>query len=575
MTTGSTRPRAPGASRALARLRRIFSTYEPASATRKLELLGALARGRLETARAVLGLHEILCFLRAYPDDARVLAAVEGMLGRFDRRADLRAHRHALRQSGIAGTELRFTFFAGAALHLAQRWPERLSIAWEDFDARERLGWLLPLLTHPAERAAFDAAELGARPWLERFARGREAAFLVLRWHELAADEPIRSALYDDFDPPLRLAPGPDTPCRTREKLRLPSRELSVHYQTRPLARARPDLATELRRPPASVRAVSPREADAFIQLARDTMLPRERDLEVFAYASRADVRLVDAGDGLAFACIGVLPERRSLLEAVYGFLMLKNGVAVGYALASALYASSEIAFNVFETFRGGEAARTFGRLCAAVHALFGSDAFSVEPYQLGHDNDEGLGSGAFWFYQKLGFRPVDRDVVALMQRELGRMRARPGHRSSLATLRRLVRAHVFWPAPPRRRDVLGLLSVANVALHVSRHLQRYGADRERAQHACLAEAALRLGVAPAEVRRWAPAERQAWERWAPLVSLLPGVERWSRAERRALALVVRAKGAAEETDFVQRFQAHRRLRAAVLALAERPLALR
>src|SRR5260221_8761885 len=46
----------------------------------------------------------------------------------------------------------------------------------------------------------------------------------------------------------------------------------------------------------------------------------------------------------------------RSLLESVYGFLTLKNGVPMGYVLTSALYHSAEVAFNVFDTFRGAEA---------------------------------------------------------------------------------------------------------------------------------------------------------------------------------------------------------------------------
>jgi len=64
------------------------------------------------------------------------------------------------------------------------------------------------------------------------------------------------------------------------------------------------------------------------------------------------------------------------------------------------------------------------------------------------------------------------------------------------------------------------------------------------------------------------PAERQAFERWAPLALLLPGVRRWSAAERRALAGVMRAKGGRRESDFVRAFDAHAKLRVAVAALA-------
>ena len=61
----------------------------------------------------------------------------------------------------------------------------------------------------------------------------------------------------------------------------------------------------------------------------------------------RRTLRIVDCDNGLQFACLGVVPERRFLLEAVYAFLTLRNGVPIGYALASALFDSSELAFNV------------------------------------------------------------------------------------------------------------------------------------------------------------------------------------------------------------------------------------
>jgi len=58
-------------------------------------------------------------------------------------------------------------------------------------------------------------------------------------------------------------------------------------------------------------------------------------------------------------------------------------------------------------------------------------------------------------------------------------------------------------------------------------------------------------------------------QRWAPLVGLLPGVSRWSAAERRALAGIVRAKGGYRESDYVRRFDRHRRMRHAVIALTQ------
>ena len=82
------------------------------------------------------------------------------------------------------------------------------------------------------------------------------------------------------------------------------------------------------------------------------------RDLYAFKHADRHDVRLVDCGDGLQFAAIGVKPEFRLPLDSVYGFLTLKNGVPIGYVLSSSYFNSTEVAYNVSPPFRGAEAAR-------------------------------------------------------------------------------------------------------------------------------------------------------------------------------------------------------------------------
>ena len=380
-------PKALSPRAALARLVELRSTYGPGLAPERLGLLRRLARARLATAREVLALHEALCFLRAYPDDEPVLAQVEAMLAGFDRRADLRRHRRALAGSGIAGTEIRSRFFAPVAFRLARRHGERLGIDWKRFRHQDRIETFLPLLVHEAEVPALDEYVLTPRQWIARLKgpQQTDAAFLVRRFEALAMSAAARERLYDELDPPLVLAPGPATPARGREKRAL--RE--VHFQRSPLDRTRPSLSEELKRPPLAVQQVSRREGQALIDLACDAMVTRNRDLDIFSYGDPADVRLVECGEGLQFAMIGAIPERRLLLESVYAFLTLKNGVAAGYILVSALMRAAEVAYNVFESFRGGEAARVYGRVLSMTRALFGAETFSVAPYQLGGAGNE------------------------------------------------------------------------------------------------------------------------------------------------------------------------------------------
>jgi hypothetical protein len=69
---------------------------------------------------------------------------------------------------------------------------------------------------------------------------------------------------------------------------------------------------------------------------------------------------------------------------------------------------------------------------------LLGVTLFTVDPYQLGLHNEEAIESGAFWFYRKLGFRPVDADVAKLLATEEKRLRSNPDYRTPARTLRRL-----------------------------------------------------------------------------------------------------------------------------------------
>jgi len=580
------RPGATTPSRALSALEDGSREFGGDAGRRKLAALAKLARGALASPGEVARLHETLCFLRAYPDSRALEARVAAMLEGFSRRRDLARFRARLIDSGIAGTAIRFRFFSAMAAWLAERWPAALEIDWKSFENQDRLETFLPLVTLAAEQPGLDEYDLGLRGWLREMRGGEnEAAFLVRRFHALAAGGDVVERLWDELDPPMVLQPGegpPPTPSRTRAFHARAPRSL----QRGPLSRSRPDLRAELARAPRRVRACSPAEGRELIDLARGAMVTRSRDLDAFSYGDPADVRLVDWGGGLAFACVGVLPARRLLLEAVYAFLTLRNGVPIGYVLNSALYGSAEIAYNVFDTYRGAEAGPVYAKVLAMVRHLFGAETFTIFPYQLGDGNDEAIDSGAWWFYRKFGFAPRHAGTRRVMRAEEARMRRRPAHRSSAATLRALARENLYFSLGPERDDVIGELPIPSVGLAVTRFLAaNWGADRERAERECAREAGLVLGVDLAGGRRagaaagagdvatprgWSAGERLAWRRWAPLVCLLPGLSSWSAGDRLALAAVIRAKGSRRESDFVRAFDAHARLREAVRAVAVR-----
>ena len=562
---------ARSATAALATLEAIRAEFGVKGVTKqKQALLRSLARAVLSDPAAILRLHECLLFLRAYPDDAATLALTERLLATFARRRDVKTHRVALADTGVAGADIHFRFFAETARRLAARWPWLLEYDWAQWDDPARLEELLPLLAAHGETPGMDEYDLGLRGWLDRMrgSSAADAAWVTTRLAARVGDAQVFEKLHDGIDAPMVLRAGvratPPTPTRTHAHWQ----GSRVHYQKTPLHRARPDLRAELARAPLKVTPLGLADGRRLHDMTLEAMVTRGRDLDAFAYADPHDARMVDCGDGLQFGVLGMRPDRRLLLESVYGMLTLKNGVPIGYVLTSALYGSAEIAYNVFDTYRGAEAGSVYGRVLSMTRALFGVDSFTVYPYQLGGaGNEEGLASGAWWFYRKLGFAPHDRDVRKVVAREETRMAKDITHRSSRATLLKIVDANVYWHATAARRDVIGQLPLANVGLAVTDLLaRRFGGDTDRGAAECAHEAATLLRGGPDA--GWSASEAQAFERWAPLVLLLPGVARWSAAEKRAAVRVIRAKGGLRESDFVRAFDAHGRLRAAAGTLA-------
>ena len=142
----------------------------------------------------------------------------------------------------------------------------------------------------------------------------------------------------------------------------------------------------------------------------------RNRELYPLLHANPQDVWLADLERGIRIALVGVLPESRLPLESYYSYLVLKNGIPVGYGGGSLLFDRLELAGNIFESFRQGESAYIFSQVYRTFFHLCGAPYLLVPRYQVGYENEEALQSGAFWFYHKLGFRPEDPAVLALAQ---------------------------------------------------------------------------------------------------------------------------------------------------------------
>jgi hypothetical protein len=190
----------------------------------------------------------------------------------------------------------------------------------------------------------------------------------------------------------------------------------------------------------------------------------------------------------------------------------------------------------------------------------FDVERFVAEPSQFGGSNKEGLQSGAFWFYYRLGFRPLDPRAAQRAEDAWARLRADPGQRTPIGELRRFTSSDIELRLQALPECEPGVLSDA-----VTRWIGRaFGGDRAAAEQAATRVAARALGVQGME--RWPAAERDAFRALAPLIALVPDLPRWPATAKRSLVALMRAKGS-DEFCFHEGLTRHARFGAALRRL--------
>lgn len=519
---------------------------------------------RLRSRSAMQAAHDALLFAIAHPaSDATRLRAescLHSLSGAITARVKAsRALDARLANSGLPGTLIEASLSHPLVSWLARTYPTR--VAWGEADADLELTQLFmrsALLPGEAERLEREHHPLDR--WLARSGSAANSRKLRAVLNGVAAatkDERMQEYLFASLKPFVRWRLAPPSPSlATARSLPRP-----VSPQRDWVREIRLDRIVEQRLPkPAELSTEERRHLIGSARVVLGTLL---RETDPVTYADEHAVTLFRLDRGIDVALFGMRPGWRLALETYFGYLAFKNGVPAAYGGAWMFGHRCKIGVNVFPFMRGGESALLFAELMRVYRQHFGPEVFFVEPYQIGRGNPDGIRSGAFWFYYRLGFRPVQPDLASLAEAEAKQMAHDRSHRSSVATLRRLAESDLRWS--PRDPGALPLPDPYRVNRALSAFVGRvYRGDRAAAIAATRAPTVkLFADVAPQ------PQARAIAQAFGPLLAMLGGLDRWSADKRRALARLLVEKLSGDEREHARLLRRHAPLLRALAASAD------
>lgn len=538
----------------------------------KLDGLAQIETRAIRSPSELRVLHRVLCFLRAYPDNRRVYEAADRGLAAFAARvAGLSdASQERLAGSGVAGTDVSMAFGYDAAEWLSRAFASHIDIDWGGCDSTAAIDNLISHFLLHAELQSFEDTELSTKAWL-RTARGGAGAsdleWLLRQLDRAIASHRTRRELYEAAEVPLVWRLGDDAGSITNNRVAV--REICFHGRggIRPFEG---HAAREIARPIRTLRRVNRREGKRLILTAVMMLGARSREVYSFSHGNADEVYLSDVGRGTQIAVNGVLPDVRLSLEGNFGYMMLKNGVPVGYGGVSPLFLQGNTGINIFEPYRGGESSWLWVQTLRTFHALFGCTRFVINPYQFGADNREAIDSGAFWFYYRLGFRPAEAETRKLAADEWRRLSADRKHRTPANVLRGLTKSDLHLTLPgAKQSEFFDERWLTRCGEGVTRLVAAEGLmDRAAAVRGIAARVARALGVRNRS--RWPAAERRAFDSLAPFAALIDDLASWPTADKRGLVSLLRAKGRPHEREFIERLRAHARFRVGLAGTARR-----
>lgn len=427
----------------LVNLKEIASQFYEGSADKKKQCLIACANIKLSSKKTIEQYHDSLLFLLGYPENEELFLLAQKEMDRLSDSVKKlpKLTKDQLERTGIAYTQTQAANSYTLIKCLLKAYPDQVSLHSIDESGIHPK----EVLRHALNEMEFEFAfseKLSPIKWLENGASSKNKKdvliWLINCFERIEASDLIKDQLFESLKIFISVIP-------TNKNLSKGFGNFNLHknyFHTKGLLKRFDEKEIINKKLPAP-KKLSDTEKNIIIEKARVALFLLNRETEPVVYCNADGLMFYELEHGLSIALFSILPERRLPLESYIGFMMFKNGYPMAYGGGWLFGNRSLLGINIFESFRGGESAFVFSQLLRSYKQSFGANYFEVEPYQFGKNNPEGIKSGAFWFYYRFGFRPLDKELNDLALKEAEKINNTKGYRTSIETLKRFTNSNL------------------------------------------------------------------------------------------------------------------------------------
>jgi len=544
----------------LLNLRTQIYQYDKESATRKLSMLRRNSNHRISTASMLMKYQEMLLFLLAYPDSELVHSQATSEIERINKLSKIILSKTSQKgEVTFAGSGLESSYFIGSFSHAISKWllnnfPECTS--FHSFgDSMASVQELLGMSLLPSETWLLENFGLPVNRWINKSSGVKSNDSLAWILNSMEHPE-ISPALFDLLFDQLQLYISFKVDKMNAQAfLRAPCGK--TYYHESGLVK-KVDLNQILRRSIGRPLKLTIEQRTEYIRIARFTLLHLSRETDPISYCSEEGIEVFDLDRGFSIALFYLPLERRNPLDSYIGYMIFKNRIPCGYGGAWVFGNKAKIGLNIFPAFRGGESAFLFSQILKTYKRRFNLRYFEAEPYQIGFENPEGIKSGAFWFYYKLGFRPHQKDLFDLAHKEYTAIKLDPKYKTPHDKLKTLSNSMMFLDTIRSHEKLTELLpDTINTSQVISALIaDRFEGDRKLALIFFKTEIRRKSGISSASFKN--QIDKKSYNLLVPLIYLLTKKNSITKKEKNALLQLISSKGESTEynyTRYASKFQ--------------------